>query len=517
MGKNLAQHLQRALATLQSLAFIGCSGTLEDPNFGALLTWMRDTLSGAAHRHYLLVREGEPLSVPEPLLREARIVPLRYGSAHTDLLSYIQSLVSNRASKRATGADGSSSPPMVFRPANGPDRTLFNRTLFISYRVGDTGPTASRLSEELAEAYGAECVFLDHERLEGGVVWPERLEAEARRASVMLVLIGEGWLRAQDPETFVRRLDQKGDWVRKEIETALDAGSLVVPLLVEGAEPLSREAFETVPSLAPLADRQTLPLRRRDWASDLERLHELLAANGLIRHVRLTNVPAEQLDALVRQRMTPLQEELADVQKRLIARLERELELNERQLRAALEAAGKAKVPPEQLAAKLGETASHYKTLREEVQPAPGDNPRARELKAQASQAIEEGGLERADKLISAALEGPPSPPKTHIDVINNNEQRARLYISPKGLEYQLTNRKNHEEDDQWVISKSLATKIIRNKTISVKRADKSGMGLFSIGPRRDWVYSARLFPEPDTLYKKIEDLLNAVIRQSSG
>src|SRR4051794_28094212 len=104
------------------------------------------------------------------------------------------------------------------RPANG-----HIRTLFISYRVSDTGPTASRLFKELVEAYGAECVFLDHERLEGGVVWPERLKAEAHRASVMLVLIGEGWLRAQDPETFVRRLDQPDDWVRKEIETALDA------------------------------------------------------------------------------------------------------------------------------------------------------------------------------------------------------------------------------------------------------------------------------------------------------
>jgi TIR domain len=141
----------------------------------------------------------------------------------------------------------------MLRPADGPDHTLF-----ISYRVSDTGPTATWLFQELAAAYGAERVFLDHERLEGGAVWPEQLEAEAQRASVMLVLIGEGWLRAHEPETFVRRLDQEGDWVRKEIETALGAGSMIVPMLVEGAKPLSRQAFATVPSLAPLADRQTL-------------------------------------------------------------------------------------------------------------------------------------------------------------------------------------------------------------------------------------------------------------------
>jgi hypothetical protein len=42
-------------------------------------------------------------------------------------------------------------------------------------------------------------VFLDHERLEGAAAWPDRLETAARRAAVMLALVGEGWLRALDP------------------------------------------------------------------------------------------------------------------------------------------------------------------------------------------------------------------------------------------------------------------------------------------------------------------------------
>jgi hypothetical protein len=159
--------------------------------------------------------------------------------------------------------------------------------MFISYRVKDTGSIATWLFKELAEAYGREHVFLDHERLEGGAPWPERLEEEARRASVMLVLVGEGWLRAQDPETGERRLDQPGDWVRKEIETALSARSLVVPLLVEDAKPLPRRAFETLPSLAPLAELQALNLRRKDWESDLTRLHGLIARNGFVGSVAL--------------------------------------------------------------------------------------------------------------------------------------------------------------------------------------------------------------------------------------
>jgi hypothetical protein len=49
----------------------------------------------------------------------------------------------------------------------------------------------------LKPTLGQRSLLIDHERLEGGAVWPERLEAEARRASVMLVLVGEGWLWAQ--------------------------------------------------------------------------------------------------------------------------------------------------------------------------------------------------------------------------------------------------------------------------------------------------------------------------------
>jgi tetratricopeptide (TPR) repeat protein len=193
--------------------------------------------------------------------------------------------------------------------ANGPDSTLF-----ISYRISDTGLTATWLSEKLAEAYGHKRVFLDHERLEGGAVWPERLAREAQRASVMLVLIGEGWLRAQDPETGVRRLDQEGDWVRKEIETALDTGALVVPVLVEQAKPLSRDAFATVPSLVPLADRQVLTLRRKDWASDLERLQRLLAANGFERRqsaARPFTIPSPVAD------FTGRETEIAELEKAL--------------------------------------------------------------------------------------------------------------------------------------------------------------------------------------------------------
>ena len=70
--------------------------------------------------------------------------------------------------------------------------------VFISYRVSDTRPTASRLAAELARRFGDDAVFLDHRSIEPGEAWPDRLATEAGRAAAVLVLIGKDWLSARD-------------------------------------------------------------------------------------------------------------------------------------------------------------------------------------------------------------------------------------------------------------------------------------------------------------------------------
>ena len=152
--------------------------------------------------------------------------------------------------------------------------------LFINYRSEDTGPTASRLFQELTRQFKADQVFLDHERIEGGANWPDRLRREVAQATLMFVLIGNGWLIARDPETGDLRLNIPEDWVRQEIETALGTETEIVPILVEGASPPSRRALQNVPSISRLADQQGLPLRRRDWEKDFDGLRKLLFEGG---------------------------------------------------------------------------------------------------------------------------------------------------------------------------------------------------------------------------------------------
>ena len=93
--------------------------------------------------------------------------------------------------------------------------------LFINYRAEDTGATASALFRDLERVLHPSQVFLDHERLTGGDVWPQRLRDEVAACTVMLSLVGSKWLTQQDARTGDRRLNIPGDWVRQEIEAAL--------------------------------------------------------------------------------------------------------------------------------------------------------------------------------------------------------------------------------------------------------------------------------------------------------
>jgi hypothetical protein len=68
----------------------------------------------------------------------------------------------------------------------------------------------------------------------------------------------------------------------------------------------------------------------------------------------------EQLKALIRDNAKPW-EELADEQREKIAELKNKLDLNEGQIRAALNILGEKEVPPERLAARLVEIGERFK------------------------------------------------------------------------------------------------------------------------------------------------------------
>lgn len=130
--------------------------------------------------------------------------------------------------------------------------------VFISYRKSDSLEITGRLADALRARLGTDAVFWDERSIGGGDVWPERLRQGVTECDVLLAVIGCGWLSAVD-EYSLRRIDQPGDWVRLEIETALTLNKRVIPVLVRGAKPLTKAA-KLAPCIEPLCDLQAICL-----------------------------------------------------------------------------------------------------------------------------------------------------------------------------------------------------------------------------------------------------------------
>jgi len=193
--------------------------------------------------------------------------------------------------------------------------------IFISYRRQDSQGFAGRLGEGLAERFGDAKVFRDVE-IRPGDDYTVALREAVAACDVLLAVISRGWLHARNLAG-ARRLNQPDDWVRIEIETALDRGVRVIPVLVGGAEMPPADLLPT--SLAPLASRQAFVLAdRRDgqWVEDMDRLGALLTeAVGPLGAVPETSGPAHDISwefPRRRSRSTPL---LASLGKRLLEKL----------------------------------------------------------------------------------------------------------------------------------------------------------------------------------------------------
>jgi tetratricopeptide (TPR) repeat protein len=126
-----------------------------------------------------------------------------------------------------------------------------------------------------------------------------------------------------------------------------------------------------------------------------------VAVGGNVRDSKIIiGVPAERIDELVRERTKPL-EDLSASQQETIVLLKEKLDLNERQIRAALDSVGERNIPPERLAAKLIEIAQKFNDLKSVSAAQPGDDAEIEVLRQQVQAAISSGDLVRADSALA--------------------------------------------------------------------------------------------------------------------
>ena len=141
-------------------------------------------------------------------------------------------------------------------------------------------------------------------------------------------------------------------------------------------------------------------------------------------------ISQQKVDELVRDAKRPL-EELTAQQRDNIVLLKEKLDLNERQVHAALAILGENDIPQERLAAKLVEIAERFKDLQATTSVRPGDNLKIAVLKTDAQKAIEAGQLADADALL-ADVEGEQrrSLDRLAADEAKTSSQRGDLALT---------------------------------------------------------------------------------------
>jgi TIR domain len=160
--------------------------------------------------------------------------------------------------------------------------------IFLSYRRGDAGGYAGRLTDALQQRLGPKSVFQDVTAIGPGQDYTAAIDHALRDSDVVLAVIGGGWLRASTPEG-ARRLLEADDYVRLELSRALQSTVRVVPVLVGGAA--LPDAADLPSDLQALAQRQTVVLHDETWHQDVDGLLRSLRGEPAAPRRRSRRVP----------------------------------------------------------------------------------------------------------------------------------------------------------------------------------------------------------------------------------
>jgi cyclophilin family peptidyl-prolyl cis-trans isomerase len=147
--------------------------------------------------------------------------------------------------------------------------------IFISYRRADATMYAGRLYESLEKHFSPSQLFMDIGKIAPGTDFVADLHEALANCDVLIAVIGSGWLVAVD-KVGRRRLDNPDDFVRLELETALQRGITIIPVLVQGTEMPPSE--DLPPSVSALTRKQALEISETRWRADVDRLIDALQA-----------------------------------------------------------------------------------------------------------------------------------------------------------------------------------------------------------------------------------------------
>jgi TIR domain-containing protein len=141
--------------------------------------------------------------------------------------------------------------------------------VFISYRREDSAGFAGRIYDRLRRELDRDSLFFDVDNIEPGLDFVNILSERVGVCEALVAIVGRSWLSIRDDEQR-RRIDDPHDFVRIEIEAALQRNIRVIPVLVDGAR--MPRAEELPDGLKPFSRRQAIEISHTRFDSDTERL-----------------------------------------------------------------------------------------------------------------------------------------------------------------------------------------------------------------------------------------------------
>jgi TIR domain len=163
--------------------------------------------------------------------------------------------------------------------------------VFISYRRSDSAPHAGRLYDRLCDYFGADKVFMDVDDIKPGADFVSLIGEKVASCDALIAIIGKGWL-AHNEDNGKSRLDDPTDFVRLELQHALQRDILLIPALVEGAE---MPHVEDLPApLSELSQRQAVELSDKDFQRGVDKIIAVLEQLPALRFLRTKKEPREK-------------------------------------------------------------------------------------------------------------------------------------------------------------------------------------------------------------------------------
>lgn len=147
--------------------------------------------------------------------------------------------------------------------------------IFVNYRRGDEPGFAGRLFDRLEGAFSSEQLFMDVDNIAPGRDFVRELQTQVDECDVLLAIIGPDWLDAHDDQGR-RRLENHDDFVRIEIESGLNLGKRVIPVLVNNTQMPRPEMLPD--TMKPLARRNAVRLTHDRFRADAQGLIKVLQA-----------------------------------------------------------------------------------------------------------------------------------------------------------------------------------------------------------------------------------------------